>query len=67
MFSLGGRYYSGKTLSYSYMPDRVLENARNVSIHLHSRTARFIKIRLFFASYWIMLSEVAFESGKKTR
>ncbi|KAK4877698.1 hypothetical protein RN001_010204 [Aquatica leii] len=62
MFSIGGRFYNGRTLSYSYMPDKVLENARNVSIHLHSRLARFIKIRLFFASGWIMLSEVTFDS-----
>jgi hypothetical protein len=64
MFSIGGRFYNGATLSYSYMPDRVLENARNVSINLHQRLARFIKLRLFFADRWMMLSEVAFDSGK---
>ncbi|KAF5282399.1 hypothetical protein FQA39_LY17596 [Lamprigera yunnana] len=62
LFSIGGKYYSGRTLSYAYMPDNVLENARNVSIHLHNRLARFIKIRLYFAAEWIMLSEVAFDS-----
>ncbi|KAJ3661411.1 hypothetical protein Zmor_005806 [Zophobas morio] len=62
MFSIGGRFYNGPTLSYSYMPDRVLENARNVSINLHQRLARFIKLRLFFADRWMMLSEVAFDS-----
>ncbi|CAH1372606.1 discoidin domain-containing receptor 2-like [Tenebrio molitor] len=62
MFSIGGRFYNGATLSYSYMPDRVLENARNVSINLHQRLARFIKLRLFFADRWMMLSEVAFDS-----
>lgn len=64
MFSIGGQFYNGKTLSYAYMPDLALENARNVSIHLLHRIARFIKLRLFFADRWIMLSEVFFESGK---
>ncbi|XP_019870769.2 discoidin domain-containing receptor 2 [Aethina tumida] len=63
MFSVGGEFYNGPTLSFSYMPDRVLENARNVSINLHHRIGRFIKLRLFFADRWIMLSEVAFESA----
>lgn len=64
MFSIGGQYYNGRTISFSYMPDRSLENARNVTIHLHNRIGRFIKMRLYFASAWIMLSEVIFESGK---
>lgn len=64
MFSIGGQFYNGKTLSYAYMPDLALENARNVSIHLLHRIARFIRLRLFFADRWIMLSEVFFESGK---
>lgn len=64
MFSIGGQIYNGRTLSYSYMPDLVLENARNVSIHLLHRIARFVKLRLFFADRWIMLSEVYFDSGK---
>ncbi|KAJ8985109.1 hypothetical protein NQ317_012759 [Molorchus minor] len=62
MFSIGDRYYNGATLSYSYMPDRVLENARNVSINLHQRLARFVKLRLYFADSRIMLSEVVFDS-----
>lgn len=64
MFSIGGQYYNGRTISFSYMPDRSLENARNVTIHLHNRIGQFVKMRLYFASAWIMLSEVIFESGK---
>lgn len=64
MFSIGGHYYNGKTIGFSYVPDRSLENARNVTIQLHNRVGRFVKMRLFFASAWIMLSEVIFESGK---
>ncbi|XP_066156834.1 discoidin domain-containing receptor 2-like isoform X1 [Euwallacea fornicatus] len=62
LFSIGGRFYNGPTLSFTCMPDRALENARNVSINLHHRIARFVKVRLFFADQMIMLSEVGFES-----
>ncbi|CAG9771117.1 unnamed protein product [Ceutorhynchus assimilis] len=62
LFSVGGKFYNGPTLSFTYMPDKVLENARNVSINLHHRMARFIKVRLYFAGQYIMLSEVFFDS-----
>jgi discoidin domain receptor family protein 2 len=64
MFSVGGRFYNGRPLVYTYMPDTVLENARNVSINLHGRFGRFVKIQLYFSTRWIMISEVVFESGK---
>lgn len=44
--------------------DRSRESARNVSISLKNRAAKFLKVRLYFASEWILLSEVAFESGE---
>lgn len=44
------------------MPDKALEMARNVSIHLHGRAGKFVKMHLYFANKWIMLSEVTFES-----
>ncbi|XP_071055936.1 discoidin domain-containing receptor 2-like isoform X2 [Onthophagus taurus] len=62
MFSVGGKFYNGHTLSYTYTPDRVLDHARNVSINLHHRIGRHVKLRLYFADRWIMLSEVVFES-----
>jgi discoidin domain receptor family protein 2 len=64
LFSVGGEYYNGRPLVYTYMPDTVLENARNVSINLHGRFGRFVKVQLYFAAHWIMISEVVFESGK---
>lgn len=64
LFSVGGEYYNGRPLVYTYMPDTVLENARNVSINLHGRFGRFVKVQLYFAARWIMISEVAYESGK---
>jgi discoidin domain receptor family protein 2 len=64
MFSVGGQFYNGRPLVYTYMPDIVLENARNVSINLHGRFGCFVKVQLYFAARWIMISEVVFESGK---
>lgn len=47
------------------MPDTVMEHARDVTIKLHHRVGRFVQIQLYFASKWIMLSEVSFISGKE--
>lgn len=63
MFSVGGSVYSGRGVTYTYMPDKVLEHARNVTIHLHHHIAKYVKIQLHFADRWIMISEVTFESG----
>ncbi|XP_054275627.1 discoidin domain-containing receptor 2-like [Macrosteles quadrilineatus] len=62
MFSIGGRYYVGDPITYTYMEDRIFEHSRNVTIKLHHRIGRFVKLRLHFAARWIMLSEVTFES-----
>ncbi|XP_011501343.1 PREDICTED: discoidin domain-containing receptor 2-like, partial [Ceratosolen solmsi marchali] len=51
-----------KPISYSYIPDTNLENARNVSIALHGRQGKFLKFRLYFAGRWIMIAEVTFDS-----
>jgi hypothetical protein len=51
-----------KPISYSYIPDTNLENARNVSIALHERQGKFLKFRLYFAGRWIMIAEVTFDS-----
>lgn len=63
-FSIGGEFYNGPTLSFSHAPDKVMENARNVTIDLYQKLAKFVKIRLYFADKRIMLSEVVFDSGK---
>ncbi|KAG8230072.1 hypothetical protein J437_LFUL009191 [Ladona fulva] len=63
-FSIGGKFFNGRPLSFSYMPDTVLENARNVSINLRHRIGRFVKLQLHFAARWIMISEVYFDSGE---
>lgn len=46
------------------MPDPVMEHARDVTIKLHHRIGRYVQLQLYFASKWIMLSEISFISGK---
>ncbi|XP_071640994.1 discoidin domain-containing receptor 2 [Temnothorax longispinosus] len=58
----GGNQFTGEPVHFSYIPDQVLEQAREVTIKLHSRAGRFLKLQLYFAARWIMLSEVIFES-----
>lgn len=64
MFSVGGRYFHGDPITYSYMEDRIFEHSRNITIKLHHRIGRFVKLQLHFAARWIMISEISFESGK---
>ncbi|XP_076749546.1 discoidin domain-containing receptor 2 isoform X1 [Xylocopa sonorina] len=58
----GANQFNGEPVHFSYIPDLVLEQARDVTIKLHSRAGRFLKLQLYFAARWIMLSEVIFES-----
>jgi hypothetical protein len=64
MFSVGGRYFIGEPITYKYIEDRIFENSRNISIKLHHRIGRFVKLQLHFAAKWIMISEVTFDSGR---
>ncbi|BET00240.1 Discoidin domain-containing receptor [Nesidiocoris tenuis] len=61
-FSVGGTHYYGDPINYSYMEDKIFEHSRNVSIKLHHRVGKFVKLQLHFASKWIMISEVTFDS-----
>ncbi|XP_060519613.1 discoidin domain-containing receptor tyrosine kinase B-like [Cylas formicarius] len=61
-FSLDGTRYQPDPARVPILPDRARENARNITIRLKGRPARFIKLRLFFADKWILLSEISFES-----
>uniref|UniRef100_A0A182MEP5 Discoidin domain-containing protein n=1 Tax=Anopheles culicifacies TaxID=139723 RepID=A0A182MEP5_9DIPT len=63
-FSIGGQHFTGEPVQFSYMPDTVMENARDVTIKLHHRVGRYVQIHLYFALRWIMLSEISFTSGK---
>lgn len=63
-FSIGGQYFNGEPVHFSYMPDTVMEHARDVTIKLHHRIGRYVQVHLYFALRWIMLSEVTFITGK---
>ncbi|GLH05407.1 Tyrosine-protein kinase transmembrane receptor Ror [Gryllus bimaculatus] len=62
LFSVGGKFFSGEPITYTYIEDRIFESSRNISIKLHHRVGRFVKLQLHFAAKWIMLSEVTFDS-----
>ncbi|XP_050300890.1 discoidin domain-containing receptor 2-like [Anthonomus grandis grandis] len=63
LFSIGGRRFNrGEPITYEYVEDRIFENARNISIKLHHRVGKYVKLQLFFAAKWIMVSEISFES-----
>lgn len=63
-FSIDGETYEDEFLPYSYIPDVVLENARNVSIGLHERRGRLLKLHLYFAARWIIIGEVTFDASE---
>nr|XP_045601963.1 discoidin domain-containing receptor 2-like [Procambarus clarkii] len=63
LFSVGGeRFHSQAAVEYEYMVDRIFENARNVTIRLRNAVAKYVKLELYFALKWIMISEVSFDS-----
>lgn len=59
-FSLDGVQWAQQPEDFGYMPDKALEKARDVIVHLHHRVGRFIKFDLMFApnSRWLLISEV---------
>ncbi|KAL7739932.1 hypothetical protein ACLKA6_013121 [Drosophila palustris] len=61
-FSIGGRQFNGEPVQFSYMPDQVLDHARDVTIKLHHRLGRYLQLHLYFAARWMMLSEITFVS-----
>lgn len=63
-FSQDGEYYEDEPIAYSYIPDIVLENARNVTIGLRGRQGKFLKFHLYFAARWIMIGEIMFDKCK---
>lgn len=64
LFSIGGKYYTGEPITYTYMEDKIFESSRNITIKLHHRVGKYVKLRLHFSDRWIMISEVTFDSGK---
>ncbi|KAJ8931655.1 hypothetical protein NQ314_015412 [Rhamnusium bicolor] len=62
LFSVGGKRYKGEPITFDYIEDRIFETARNISIKLHHRVGRFVKLQLQFAARWILISEITFDS-----
>lgn len=63
LFSIGGkRFNRGEPITYEYIEDRIFETARNITIKLHHRVGRYVKLQLFFAAKWVMISEISFDS-----
>ncbi|XP_022711701.1 discoidin domain-containing receptor 2-like isoform X2 [Varroa jacobsoni] len=61
-FSIGGRWYIEEPLVFKNMHNPLPEKARNVTIRLHHKIGRFVKLHLSYRSGWILLSEIAFIS-----
>ncbi|XP_017890630.1 discoidin domain-containing receptor 2-like [Ceratina calcarata] len=62
LFSIGGKFYTGEPITYTYMEDKIFESSRNITIKLHHRVGKYVKLRLHFSDKWIMISEVTFDS-----
>lgn len=54
--------WSSDLLSIEYEPDKKVESARPVTVHLKQRLANRLRFVLKFASKWILVSEVEFLS-----
>lgn len=57
-----GKFGDDRAVDYLYMPDAMTEDARNVSINLHEEHGKYVMIQLFFASKWMLISEISFIS-----
>ena len=69
-FSIGGSVYPGEPIVHRPVEDRIFETSRNVSVKLHHRVGRFVKLRLAFPpppAKWILISEVSFRSEPSAR
>lgn len=63
LFSIGGKkFHRGEPITYEYIEDCIFEDARNVSVKLHHRVGRFVKLQFHFAAKWMLISEITFDS-----
>lgn len=59
-FSIGGRYFQDEPVRYTNTEEHL--TSRNISINLHHRIGKWVRIELHFSAKWILISEVVFES-----
>ena len=62
-FGVDGENYGPEPLLAHYAPDLLYEQARDVVVRLRHRIASHLKLRLYFASDWMMISEISLDSG----
>ena len=62
-----GKFGDDRAVDYLYMPDAMVEDARNVTINLHEEHGKYVMMQLFFAAKWILISEITFVSGNHKR
>ncbi|KAJ2954053.1 hypothetical protein O0L34_g2266 [Tuta absoluta] len=61
-FSIGGSHFQDDPIRYTHTEDKIFEYSRNVSIKLHHRIGKWVRIELRFSARWILVSEVVFDS-----
>ena len=59
-----GKFGDDRAVDYIYMPDRMVEDARNVSINLHGEHGKYVMMQLFFSDKWMLISEITFISSE---
>lgn len=59
-----GKFGDDRAVDYIYMPDRMVEDARNVSINLHGEHGKYVMMQLFFSDKWMLISEISFISSE---
>ena len=62
-FSISGVVYGSEPVTATPLPDQIFDNPRNVSVKLHRRIGQYLKVELYFASKWMLISEVTFDSN----
>ena len=62
-FSISGKVYGKESVDHTPLSDEIFEEPKNVSVNLHRRVGRFVKVELYFASKWLLISEVSFDSS----
>ena len=59
-----GKFGDDRAVDYIYMPDTMVEDARNVSINLHGEHGKYVMMQLFFSDKWMLISEISFISSE---
>lgn len=62
--SLDGERYQPTPVKFHPLVERPRDLTANITIPLHNRIGRFLRLQLRFSSRWILLSEVSFDSGE---